>query len=363
MIERNVFSLGRRTGDEDQLTEYLAWLIEVLPSVGGTVIDLALGRASDAATQEISVATQHRFPGRRLDAMIETDAVRLVIESKLNSGYGEGQLEDYLRWLAENRKSGQQQVLMTVTIEPKPWPSTAQQLAAELGVLAQPTRWENLHEAFLALLEEDRLSGLDAQLVGEFCDLLAQEGFVPMRPLNAAELGPLWQESREAIDRFHAYYRACETPIAAALGVTAVGRGSFKPEQAYRTFWFDELGTGLAVGIYASGADWKLSGANQLRKVPVLMAACWGNAWEDAVDFAAMADHLDANAPAGWTRTERFYKCPCVLRYLDGAVGHGTFDQQQANLANAFVPLRAWVESAFAAVPPKRRRRFGHSQT
>jgi hypothetical protein len=89
----------------------------------------------------------------------------------------------------------------------------------------------------------------------------------------------------------------------------------------------------------------------------VLFAAFWGDAWKDDDGFGAMAEFLEGNVPSGWMKTERYYACPCILRYLNETIGDGPFDDQQSNLASAVAPLKTWVESSFAAVPPKRKRR------
>ena len=99
----NLFSVGRRHGDEDQLTSMLVWLASAVPAVRGALVELGLGvRLHPRA---IEVTTQYSIPGGRLDALARGPDFRLGVESKLGSDYADGQVAKYLRWLAGGRAS------------------------------------------------------------------------------------------------------------------------------------------------------------------------------------------------------------------------------------------------------------------
>jgi hypothetical protein len=122
MASRNLFLLGRRPGFEDQLTEMLVWLISAVPEVGGTIVQLAFADL-DVGTPQLQATTQHRIAAGRLDALLRTESLVLVVESKLGSFYGEGQLHAYIDWLATEHKDAAHRALMTLTANEAPWPA------------------------------------------------------------------------------------------------------------------------------------------------------------------------------------------------------------------------------------------------
>lgn len=102
--DRNIFRLGRRSGDEDQLTEMLVWLVATVPMVGDVLFRLAAdGAGLDVTAMELShlgVSTQQSIAHDRMDAWLWTESLSLVVESKLNAVYGDDQLRKYADWLA-----------------------------------------------------------------------------------------------------------------------------------------------------------------------------------------------------------------------------------------------------------------------
>jgi hypothetical protein len=125
---RNIFSIGRDPGKEDQQSEMLAWLAVGVPAVRDALIELAFGERVDGS--EIEVRTQHGIVDGRLDVFLSSPSVALVVESKLWSVYGPDQLRKYLAWLdakyAERRFRG----LMTLTARAAPWPDRDKRFAA-----------------------------------------------------------------------------------------------------------------------------------------------------------------------------------------------------------------------------------------
>jgi hypothetical protein len=140
MASRNLFLLGRRPGYEDQLTEMLVWLISAVPEVGSAIVQLASGDL-DAGTAPLEATTQHRIAAGRLDALLRTESLVLVVESKLDSFYGEGQLRAYIDWLASDHKDAAHRALMTLTANEAPWPADDVAHAAQLDVVASRKRW------------------------------------------------------------------------------------------------------------------------------------------------------------------------------------------------------------------------------
>ena len=102
MAERkNIFLIGRRghEGDEDQLTEMLAFLWQEDPEALNRWLD-SLGLPTDGGIAELE--TQFTIPsGKRPDIMVRSNDATTLVESKLRSGFGETQIADYLGFLAE----------------------------------------------------------------------------------------------------------------------------------------------------------------------------------------------------------------------------------------------------------------------
>src|SRR3954469_4515518 len=145
----NLFSLGRRAGDEDQLTSMLAWLMAAVPDVGGALLRLAYG--ARAPSGAVDVRTQCPVPCGYLDALLSGEGFRLVIESKLGSKYGHDQLTKYLRWLSDTKASSELAGLLTLTAKPAPWPEADVRYAEDKGLVASARQWEDLHAGLMPL--------------------------------------------------------------------------------------------------------------------------------------------------------------------------------------------------------------------
>jgi hypothetical protein len=186
-MSRNIFLLGRQRGFEDQITEMLVWLISVVPDVGRALVRLAFGDI-DLDLGELEVTTQHRIAGGRLDAFVKSESLVLVVESKLNSVYGLGQLRAYIDWLATEHKDVAHKALMTLTAYPGPWPAYDLAHATQLDVVATPRRWHELNTALTSLT--GTLDALPGRLAQEFLDMLREEGLI------WPESDPGWDEQR-----------------------------------------------------------------------------------------------------------------------------------------------------------------------
>jgi hypothetical protein len=207
----NLFMISRRQGDEDQLTEMLAWLASSVPEVRTALVEMGLDLSLDA--EDITVRTQYGVADvGRLDALLEGPGVRLVVESKLASGYGPDQVGRYLRWLASDGSSAQTSGLMTLTARRDPLPGGDVEYAVQRNLIATARRWEEFHAVLEPLTAGDG-SALAAQMVQEFLEMLSDKGLVPVRPLSEAELGTAWADAWVLVSRYHDFFQSCTTAI------------------------------------------------------------------------------------------------------------------------------------------------------
>jgi hypothetical protein len=71
----NLFSIGRRQRNEDQLTEMLVWLVDAVPDVGGALVNFAL--EASRIDGDMQVTTQYGVAKGRLGApFVGPEAVR-----------------------------------------------------------------------------------------------------------------------------------------------------------------------------------------------------------------------------------------------------------------------------------------------
>ena len=128
----NIFSISREPRNEDQLTEMVAWLANSVPAVRRALLELAFGESLDEL--DVEITTQHGIAQGRLDAFLSSESVALVVESKLGSGYQDGQLTKYLKWLDTEFAERPFRGLLTLTATAAPWPDEDTQLAAALKI-------------------------------------------------------------------------------------------------------------------------------------------------------------------------------------------------------------------------------------
>lgn len=345
MASRNLFQLGRTPGLEDQLTEMLAWLVSAVPEAGNAMLELAFGDL-DVGAAELEMTTQQAIPGGRLDAVLRTESLVLVVESKLGTSYGEGQLRWYVDWLASEHKDVAQRGLMTLTASDAPWPADELAHAAELAVVASARRWHDLHTALSSLTSA--LDGLQARLVQEFLDMLGAEGLIPVAPLEGDELGDAWRRSSAVIERYHSYFRACTETIGAALQASPQGRSA----SAQATYiWLDFVtadGEKIAFGLEDSDRQTGIS-RELHREAPIIWFAVEAPDWPA---WEATRVKLDASPPEGWRRRPLWYgQRPWMWRCLDDVVGTGSLVEQQSALATAVAEVRDWLLSAKTSSP------------
>jgi hypothetical protein len=344
MTSRNLFLLGRRPGFEDQLTEMLVWLMSAVPEVGGAIVQLAFVDL-DVGTAQIQATTQHRIAAGRLDALLKTESLVLVVESKLGSFYGEGQLRAYIDWLATEHKDAAHSALMTLTANEAPWPADDLAHAAQLDVVASSRRWHELHTALSPLTSA--LDELPARLVQEFLDMLGAEGLIPVAPLVGQELGDAWNRSWAVIERYHKYFRACVETIGKELQATPQWRSnSTQASYVYLDFASAE-GEKFLFGLEDSDRQTGIS-PKLHREAPIIWFAVEALEWPN---WQAALVQLEASPPEGWRSRPLWYGRPWIWRYLDEVVGDGSLADQQSALAAAAAQVRDWLLSAKTSSP------------
>jgi hypothetical protein len=357
----NIFSIGRRRGNEDQLTEMLAWLAGAVPAVRDALIEMAFGESLDGA--DVEITTQHGIAEGRLDALLSSPSLALVIESKLGSDYGGDQLGKYLRWLDAQFAERPYRGLVTLTARAAEWPLADKTFAAERGIIAQARLWEELHEA-LALfptgesdlgdrnMNEGDLGELDldkgdlhGQLVDEFLEMLTDEGLVPMKPLTADELQGAWSDSYQLIQRYQDFFHACKGAIGEELGAELISGA--KSDRSY-WFWQDYAltsGARLVVGLHYTDEAEKAPGYVPSRTPTIFIAAEIGGE-----DEQATYTMLEASPPSGWYIGPRWYGTrPQAWRPLAPILDATSVDEQRKALARTVSVGREWVERASTA--------------
>ena len=173
---KNIFLIGRRghEGDEDQLTEMLAFLWQQELHTLDAWLD-SLGLPTNVGTGE--VGTQCTIPsGKRPDIAIRSDDGTTLVESKLGSGFGETQIRDYLAFLGG---CAGRRALVLLTEMPEAPPLAELERAEELGVTLLSARWQDMSE-YLGEPGEETLAG-------DFIQLLIREGLVKPDPLGASD--------------------------------------------------------------------------------------------------------------------------------------------------------------------------------
>jgi hypothetical protein len=351
---QNIFSIGRDLGSEDQLTEMLAWLSRAVPEVAGVLIDMAL-HGTDVDLPLIQAETQRVVVGGRLDLYLRGEGVSVIVESKLKATYGDDQLGTYLEWLSQQPTS-YRRALMTLTASLAPWPAEDRQRAKDLKIVPVERRWHELHSALFVLTDSPDLDDLPKELVAEFLDMLTEEGLVPVQPLASSELADDWSKSQAIIDHYHDFFRACKDTASEALGGALAhrNRSSFQRTYVYQDFVTDreEL---IGLGFGYSDYDLELPKAHR-RGHPYLWITVEAGDWPD---WTSRARRLERHPPEGWrVNEETWWGRPQIWRYLDDALGVGSFENQQAGLSAACQQGLAWLKSARPrGYEPSRRRR------
>ena len=340
----NIFAIGRERRNEDQLTEMLVWLVDAVPEVGAAITELAFGdRQIDG---DLQVTSQHGVAKGRLDALFLGPGFALVVESKIDSGYGDDQIARYLEWLASTHDHRNHRGLMTLTAHPAAWKHSDVEMALQLGVAGSAHRWEELHVLLEPLAAEPDRDPLEARLIHEFLEMLGEEGLIPMKPLVSDEYQG-WRDAWVTVTRFHEFFRDCKGAIGDALGATASSNSESK-NAAY--IWQDYVcgdGSKIVAGFNASDEEHVARSA--ARHTPLLWMAVEA---KHGPDWAAAKDRLEVAPPVDWHLGKRWWgERPLVWRYLDQVLGEGSFEEQRTRLAQTCAVGTTWLREADLSTP------------
>jgi hypothetical protein len=170
---KNIFVIGRKghEGDENQLTEMLAYLLQEEPSlIPGWLQSMEI---TNEGMDDWQIETQRAVPDGFLDLVLFAPAKALVIiESKLGSTTDFPQLKKYIRYAKGVSVTGPR-ALVFMTQHIAPWPAG---IEAEADDKDREKRVKLVLRRWQALGEFLRLS--DRPLIQDFVGMLEQEGLV-----------------------------------------------------------------------------------------------------------------------------------------------------------------------------------------
>jgi hypothetical protein len=339
----NLFSLGRRHHDEDQLTEMLIWLAEAVPAVRSACVTLALGVSVDPAA--IEPRTQYVISDGRLDALFEGGGVRLIVESKLGSTYAEGQVRKYLRWLAEHHTPVAQAGLMTLTIDDAPWGPDDLKYAHDNRLGTSASRWEELHRRLQPLVAQSPEDSLEGRMIREFLEMLDEEGLVPVEPLGVDDLGDQWAESWNVVWRFREFFHACKPAIAEVLSATPFPhRWSDKGDWFYQDYALPDT-TNVVVGLCCTDEREK---GSSLSRSPILWI---GVKAEHLAAWPSIAVAMKSQRPDGWREGKAWDGRPVMWRHLATVLEEGSLEDQRSRVAAATRDAMRWLHDATDGSP------------
>lgn len=180
---KNIFAIARRgsTGDEDQLTELLAYLIQEQPAIASKLLaDFGYKHVPSS-----TLKTQRCVVGGRLDLEFEVpECASVVVESKLGATIGARQCKKYIEHLASKPQKVRSLVKLTKLHEP--WPEGIEEFAAKHNVELVARRWWDV----TSLLRGASIGG---PLANDFAEMLVDEGIVVPGRLTEDD----WADSSE----------------------------------------------------------------------------------------------------------------------------------------------------------------------
>jgi hypothetical protein len=225
---KNIFVIGRpgHRGDEDQLTEMLAFLWQESPELIPlwlSGIAPALGGFSDWSVETQFVLPSKRRPDIRLRVAVE--AVVLV-ESKLGADAGEGQLEDYAAYLLGEAEPTRALIFLTQ----KPQQAELPVSVLVDGVPVYHVRWQTMRDA---------LEGSDSLLAHDFRVMLTTEGLVMPNPITPEEW-KIWADGAQIYERIiEVLNEAQPRLIQLEPGYVRTGQTSATPANLIRIHTFE----------------------------------------------------------------------------------------------------------------------------
>jgi hypothetical protein len=317
---KNIFLIGRRghEGDEDQLTEMLAFLWQEDTQALDRWLD-SLGLPTNVSAAEIG--TQFTIPsGKRPDITIRSSDAVTLVESKLSSGFGETQIADYVEFLAaqEGRRA-----LVLLTQRPEVVPGEYGEVAKDAGVVLIPTRWQEMAERLGDPGEET--------LAGDFIQLLIREGLVKPRGFSISDW-EIWNAGYNVSLRIDALLAELDPHVVRILP-GAKGRGGGSKFWTWRVWSTGAVDVGLAF----LAAEW----TDRPRTSPGVH--CW--VLNRQADEVAAMNAVGVNAAnrSHWTESAQVRGSyglnpfgPAIGRHAQELFSTDAFDQQVSE-ASSFV--------------------------
>jgi hypothetical protein len=320
---KNIFLIGRRRrrGDEDQLTEMLAFLWQEEPETLENWLN-ALAIPTSVAAADIE--TQSTLPGgKRPDIAIRENGACILVESKLKSGFGTSQIGDYLDYL---EALGGRRSLILLTERPESIPDSYLSRADAAGIHLVSQRWHDMCNYLGEPGEES--------LAGDFIQLLIREGLVKPKPLDVTDW-QAWNGGFNVLLRLSAFLDELD-PFVRKLrpGANFRENSGLSKRWIYRTWRADNLELGFGFGAAA--------GDKQPHTDPIAFAFV-GNK-EATEEDALRAVGVEKGTRYRWSRNEQLsadcglmYSWPALARPAQDVLGADSFEEQ---LAEAVTFLR-----------------------
>jgi hypothetical protein len=240
---KNLFLIGSRPNDEDQLTEMLAALWQFEPEFPSLWLASLGLDVNDVGGWDFE--TQFTIPsGARPDiALWSEQRIFVLIKSKLDAGLTEAQAVGYTQFLAERQEALRSLILVTKRYEP--WPEVAESLAASAGIRLVAARWQEMAELVARPGEES--------LAADFVETLIEEGLVTPKALTPDDWS-IWNEGSEVLGRLEQLISET-TPRLESLGSkrTRTGRLAVGVRHIYRQVDFETFQVILGFAPSSSG--------------------------------------------------------------------------------------------------------------
>lgn len=180
-LDTNVFWIGRRSGDENQLTRLLAALVARDDTALAALCEV-LGIEQEVEDWVIELETVHELG--RFDLVLRAPPMAVaIIESKIDADLDSTQIRRYLSYLARRHEGHRS--LTVVSKKRVPFDESDRVFADGEGIALSDCRWQDLASA---------LQQADGHLAGDFAAMLVAEHLA----LPPAVSGRDWQVLHEA---------------------------------------------------------------------------------------------------------------------------------------------------------------------
>ena len=281
------------------------------------------------------MTTQYNIPsGKRPDISILSPAGHTLVESKLGSGFGDTQIQDYLDYLAEEEG---RRALVLLTRRSESIPPDLLSSARTLGVHLVSRRWHDMAGSIAEPGEES--------LRGDFVHLLIREGLVKPEPFTMSTWND-WNAGYNVLLRADAFLEELD-PLVKHINNELKKSGSGLTKRWIYRVWRGagfELGLGLAASGGFSPHD------------PPEIFAFVGKP-EATIDEAVRAVGTTLEKRYDWHQDPEsgewrglLYDWPCVSRKASEVLTAATFEDQvaqgfSAHACNCSILPIAWIRA------------------